>query len=37
MTSTLSIYVSYSLLAVVQVFGGVGQRKQVNEFPKHIF
>lgn len=37
MTSTLSIYVSYPLLAVVQVFGGVGQIKQVNEFPKHIF
>lgn len=37
MTSTLSIYVSYSLLAVLQVFGGVGQRKQVNEFPQHIF
>jgi len=37
MTSTLSIYVSYSLLAVVQVFGGMGQRKQTNEFPKHAF
>lgn len=37
MTSTQHLCKLLYLLAVVQVFGGMGQRKQANEFPKHIF